>query len=656
MSQRTNMDWHFPQSDPAGEANINSYSRTVIEGERTISALEIFVREVLQNSLDAAMDPSSKVTVQFRLRTLSGGSLTSFFQAINWPSLKKFADAASRVSGMRMDRYRFPDSAQLERNPVRVLEISELNTIGLIGPDRMTKDEDYWTWPGQTPKSYRALCRDDARREKVSLGSGGTFGLGKAVLWRASQIQTVLFFSRLSEHFGDVTHRAAGQARLCTHTILPHEYRGIGFGGTMEGQFCAPLKNQDAIRFARNVGISTRTEATSFGTTILIPFWEQPKAHVDDDVTNTPTLLAKYAARFFWPAIEAGRLEVIAADDHRKSNASDHLLHYQPFIELFRRMQANRPDKRDASYENVTVLVPPAPPPLKRREAQTFVRCGACFINPDNAAERVSENYLGKVAEIRGRGMIIGYQKVTGNTRVKPFVGLALGGQIADPTEAGVQGDMLLGFSEHITHTRWDEDAESLDSWPNARVRVRDLLGRMRGYFIRVAGNEAPPPTGDLSALQQGLVIPGIDRGLDPDSIPRDISRLEPERFEREGDHYAFGFHARIEADASPMRLTFWVDPGVESGRPSIEDRLEIKEVSTIPSDLEITHLGNGQVQVAIPTLASATRIHVSGMTAEVPSEVLAVTEGRLYAKIKKQTEPEDRDPEPSGELTHAES
>lgn len=274
------MDWHFPKSDPAGEANIASYSRTVIEGERTISGLEIFVREVLQNSLDAAKDTNQKVTVQLRIRTLQGAALTTFFQAVNWPALKRYATAASRASSQRMDRYRFPDPAALEQGVVRVLEINESNTIGLIGPDRMIREEDYRTWPGETPKAYRALCRDDARREKVSLGSGGTFGLGKAVLWRASAIQ------------------------------------------------------------------------------------------------------------------------------------------------------------------------------------------------------------------IRGQGMVIGYQKLTGNTRIKPFVGLALGGRVSDQSDSGIQGDMLLGFSEHVTHTRWDEDAEALDTWPNSRARVRDLLSRMRGYFIRVAGNE----------------------------------------------------------------------------------------------------------------------------------------------------------------------
>src|SRR5436190_20514934 len=120
---------------------------------------------------------------------------------------------------------------------MQVLEIRETNTIGLVGPDKIEREDDYFTMPGQTPKAYRALCRDDARREKISLGAGGTFGLGKAVLWRASAIQTVLFFSRLSTAANGVFHRAAAQARLCTHYMAPSEFRGLGFGGHMEAGF-----------------------------------------------------------------------------------------------------------------------------------------------------------------------------------------------------------------------------------------------------------------------------------------------------------------------------------------------------------------------------------------------------------------------------------
>ena len=48
------MDWEFYPRGEAGDANAAPQSRIIIEGDHTISHFEIFVREVLQYSLDAA--------------------------------------------------------------------------------------------------------------------------------------------------------------------------------------------------------------------------------------------------------------------------------------------------------------------------------------------------------------------------------------------------------------------------------------------------------------------------------------------------------------------------------------------------------------------------------------------------------------------------
>src|SRR5215469_14193592 len=98
------MDWHFPKSDPAGDVNIASYSRTVIEGERQISGLEIFVREVLQNSLDAAIRENGsarKVKVEFRLRDFHSHPQNPVLVSMGWGALKPHLEAAQYASGRR---------------------------------------------------------------------------------------------------------------------------------------------------------------------------------------------------------------------------------------------------------------------------------------------------------------------------------------------------------------------------------------------------------------------------------------------------------------------------------------------------------------------------------------------------------------------------
>lgn len=506
------MDWEFYQRGQAGDAYAASQSRIIIEGDHTISPFEIFVREVLQNSLDAAQNTngqSQKVTVRFKLHKIhQPPAKQRFLDAIGWPVLKPRVLAANRVRLNRQEPAEFGDPEKLERDDISVLEISEASTIGLVGPEAVLNEQDERWWPGQ-PKAYIALARDDARREKQGIGSGGTYGLGKAVLWAASEIQTVFFFSRLSTGWEDTLLRAAGQSRLGPHFIGNAAFRGLGYGGDMHDRWCRPLRNQKAQEFASKVGIGSRSDPTETGTTIVIPFWDQPDSDVEDRV-QTHVLVARYAARYFWPAIVDGRLEVIAENPTGTTeNASVHLLHYQPFIELYRRVKQGTQSPRDAVVEDISIRVPQGPPPRNDQAATTFVRAALCEVTRD---EEVREDFKRKVACIRGQGMVVGYTRMTGHTQVKPFVGLALGGRAIDVRPVGIRGDVLLGFSEYVTHTRWDEKSASLRHWPQAKPVVRELLRKLRDYFEKHSREDIPETSSDLSPLEEGLRFPGVGK------------------------------------------------------------------------------------------------------------------------------------------------
>ena len=159
----------------------------------------------------------------------------------------------------------------------------------------------------------------------------------------------------------------------------------------------------------------------------------------------------------------------------RKSeNASNHLSHYQPFIELYERVRNEEPGKHDAKPERIAVTVPKGPPPTNNPASKTFVIAAMSDVIDQ---DKVREDFKCKVACIRGQGMVVGYAKLTGNTLVRPFVGLALGGRASDTTDAGVRGDVLLGFSEYVTHTKWDERS-GVPLWLHERrFTVRILRG-----------------------------------------------------------------------------------------------------------------------------------------------------------------------------------
>ena len=78
----------------------------------------------------------------------------------------------------------------------------------------------------------RAARRDGAKSaSKLSSsgpqGQGGAYGLGKAVLWRASRLSTVLFHSILS-----VPAEGRGRSRLIGRCDLSwHEYGAVSYAG-----------------------------------------------------------------------------------------------------------------------------------------------------------------------------------------------------------------------------------------------------------------------------------------------------------------------------------------------------------------------------------------------------------------------------------------
>jgi len=248
--------------------------------------------------------------------------------------------------------------------------------------------------------------------------------------------------------------------------------------------------------------------------------------------------------------------------------------------------------------------------------------------------------------------MVVGYQKLTGNTLVRPFVGLALGGRSADDSANGVRGDVLLGYSEYVTHTRWDEKSASLRHWPAARAVVRDLLSKMRDYFERNSRVVQPDENNDLTPLEEGLKFPGLGRiGPGPEPITGQ-PKLSLISFDRADAKYTFEIRVRVEANKPPCSLYIWVEPAVETGSATKEDRFSLEDIHTVPANLVVEQLNNGKVEVKVPRLEKDTQIKISGATAGIAPEIFAASEGLLKASLS--IEPQLLETEQVGEDKHA--
>ncbi|MBC8072621.1 MAG: hypothetical protein IAG13_30145, partial [Deltaproteobacteria bacterium] len=202
--------WIFDELPPSGARRGDDPAQHAFRPD-----LATFVREVIQNANDQAL---AAPTVSFTARVLQGDALEHFTRAIAWDDLTAHLRAtADTRTGARIGRM-LADIQRTQRLPVLCVE--DRSTVGLTG------DED-------DPQShFRALCKDTLFSHKREASAGGSYGLGKSVLWAFSGLRTVLFASRLADDPpGHRSPRLIGRAELPSHRIESTSYVGSGWLG-----------------------------------------------------------------------------------------------------------------------------------------------------------------------------------------------------------------------------------------------------------------------------------------------------------------------------------------------------------------------------------------------------------------------------------------
>lgn len=123
----------------------------------------------------------------------------------------------------------------LEQSGVRVLVISDRNTVGLCGPSRSGR-----AWKpirngadlerGQ--QRFANFIRNQGRAAlHTGTGDGGAYGVGKSALWMASQCGTVVVHTRTTDEKGEPVERFIGTVHGDYFESGGYEYTGRHFVG-----------------------------------------------------------------------------------------------------------------------------------------------------------------------------------------------------------------------------------------------------------------------------------------------------------------------------------------------------------------------------------------------------------------------------------------
>ena len=177
MSKNVVIDWVFEPSPTSGARTGGNVAEYAFRPD-----IETFVREIIQNVLDNASSNGEGAKVTFRLVFLKGEPLKEFLNALHWNQLRPHLEAAGYQKtglpfGQALSRFDASDSLLL-------LVVEDKNTTGLTGDEK-------------GDSNFASLCRNTLYSNKSSETAGGSYGLGKAVLWLFSDFSTVVFNSVL---------------------------------------------------------------------------------------------------------------------------------------------------------------------------------------------------------------------------------------------------------------------------------------------------------------------------------------------------------------------------------------------------------------------------------------------------------------------------
>ncbi|MFD1609667.1 hypothetical protein [Oceanobacillus luteolus] len=168
--------WNFPAT--IGGA-INSYSNAGLETFRG-NPLKSLTREIIQNSLDAAKNPSEPVKIEFSQFKV---------KAVDFPGRVELVESFQlcertwRGNNPKTERFIDEGLSMLSNEEINFLRVSDFNTRGLEGADT-----------GKLGSPWSSLVKEAGSSNKQE-SSGGSFGIGKAAPFLNSQLRTLFYSS-----------------------------------------------------------------------------------------------------------------------------------------------------------------------------------------------------------------------------------------------------------------------------------------------------------------------------------------------------------------------------------------------------------------------------------------------------------------------------
>ena len=520
MSNETMPEWVFDPVPPSGALSGGDPTSYVFSPD-----IDTLVREVVQNATDQ-QSGDAPVKVVFSLHELTDDARDSFLDALGWSVLREHlvgvANSASLINGRVRDAL-----AEIDGGRLLVLQIEDSGTRGLTG------DED------GTSGNFAALCKHVLVTNDEKAARGGSYGLGKAVLWRFSALSTVLFGSTFMNQ-GAPDRRVFGRTEQPFHDAEGVQWSGPGWFGTPEvrvgGSRAVSVRGSDADSIATDLLVA-RNDETGHGTTALIVGFAEPSYELNRPVAEIAKDIVDAAARWFWPRLADGSLEVhargLSGGDIVLDEIADTSLADPGYVAAALQpvTGATAETEGQLAERELELRIPRLRSETLAGEIEGNVTLRLIRVGGDDDGATASG-----VALVRGAGMVVKHWRIpgiplqSGGYRAVLLAGTRHG---AEPSDQAIEE--FLRAAEPPEHHEWVHHTNALKSRyrPGAKARLDELWTKIRTATLEICSSKAGQQRGRPSAVGQVLPdgghhrqqgrCPPIPRRLRQDDLRRDL-------------------------------------------------------------------------------------------------------------------------------------
>jgi hypothetical protein len=475
--------------------------------------LDTFDREVTQNSHDQRLS-GQKASVRFTLSSLDGEAKEAFLDALAWPNLSDHLKGAAESGGITIGPQLRQALDDLEDGPLALLRIDDWGTKGLYG------GEDAATG------NFAALCRHTLVTSETARERGGSFGLGKSVLWRFSRFSTVLFSSRFQD--GDESRlRFIGRCELPFHQTSEQSWAGAGWYGTPQrvegGERAESVWGGSAEEASLRLQLLRPVEMGT-GTSILILGFFEPRIEDQRGLEEIARDLIHSSARWFWPSMDPANesltVSVRYTDEHgdERELAADITSEVLPFVHA----------------KNAATVVPvvKVPGDVAERVIPFTIPAKTEFAGggPEQIAEMLirlrlatpdqSGDLGATVALMRGAGFVVKYQTPGELLTEVPFHAVLLSGLARGSEDSDKALDAFLRAAEPVSHNAWEAGTDRLGAEyrQGATARLRELWKAIARAAAEMCEVDQPDESQGPAKLRELFALRGRGGGAPTES------------------------------------------------------------------------------------------------------------------------------------------